>query len=160
MLGATQVGVEELRKVVADFGRARHDRAVQRDPRPRRPQAARRDPRLPDGVYRAEESYDNDCFSAVKVALRLALTKSAERHRRSISRAPTRRSAASKTRSLANTYSAVYAGIASFFDSDLPRNEGTFRCVSIVAPPGTVVNALPPAPLTMCTVFPPTRSCT
>src|SRR5439155_1405803 len=39
-------------------------------------------------------------------------------------------------------------------DGDLPRNEGTFRAVRIVAPEGTVVNAKPPAALTMCTVFP------
>jgi N-methylhydantoinase B len=39
-------------------------------------------------------------------------------------------------------------------DAAIPRNEGTFRSVSIVAPQGSVVNALPPAPLTMCTVFP------
>jgi N-methylhydantoinase B len=59
-----------------------------------------------------------------------------------------------KNSSLANTYSAVYAGIASFFDADLPRNEGTFRSVRVIAPEGTVVNAKAPAPLTMCTVFP------
>jgi N-methylhydantoinase B len=36
----------------------------------------------------------------------------------------------------------------------MPRNEGTFRAVEIVAPEGTLVNARPPAPMTMCTVFP------
>ncbi|MCG8692253.1 MAG: hydantoinase B/oxoprolinase family protein, partial [Minwuiales bacterium] len=58
-----------------------------------------------------------------------------------------------KNSSLANTYSAVYMGLASFFEPDLPRNEGTFRNVDIIAPEGSVVNPRPPAPLTMCTVF-------
>ena len=39
------------------------------------------------------------------------------------------------------------------FDPDLPRNEGSFRSVEIIAPEGSVVNPRPPAPVTMCTVF-------
>ena len=43
--------------------------------------------------------------------------------------------------------------VASFFDPDLPRNEGSFRAVKIIAPEETIVNAKPPSPKTMCTVF-------
>lgn len=153
MLGATRVGVEELRKVVDDFGLVATVALFGEilDYADRRLRAAILE--LPDGVYRAEERYDNDCFSAVRVDLRLTLTKSADRITVDFTgTAPQIRGF--KNSSLANTYSAVYAGIASFFDSDLPRNEGTFRSVSIVAPLGSVVNAVAPAPLTMCTVFP------
>ncbi|WP_395713474.1 hydantoinase B/oxoprolinase family protein [Reyranella sp.] len=153
MLGATRVGVEELRKVVDDFGLVATVALFGEilDYADRRLRAAILE--LPDGVYRAEERYDNDCFSAMRVDLRLTLTKSADRITVDFTgTAPQIRGF--KNSSLANTYSAVYAGIASFFDSDLPRNEGTFRSVSIVAPRGTVVNAVAPAPLTMCTVFP------
>ncbi len=45
-------------------------------------------------------------------------------------------------------------GLISFFDPDLPRNEGTFRNVELIAPLGSIVNARPPAPLTMNTVIP------
>ena len=58
-----------------------------------------------------------------------------------------------KNSSLANTYSAVYMALASYFEPDLPRNEGTFRGVEITAPEGSIVNPRPPAPVTMCTVF-------
>lgn len=153
MLGATRVGVEELRKVVGDFGLVETVALFGEilDYADRRLRAAILE--LPDGVYRAEERYDNDCFSAVRVDLRLTLTKSADRITVDFTgTAPQIRGF--KNSSLANTYSAVYAGIASFFDSDLPRNEGTFRSVSIIAPRGSVVNAVAPAPLTMCTVFP------
>jgi N-methylhydantoinase B len=153
MLGATRVGVDELRKVVDDFGLVETVALFGDilDYADRRLRAAILE--LPDGVYRAEERYDNDCFSAVRVDLRLTLTKSADRITVDFTgTAPQIRGF--KNSSLANTYSAVYAGIASFFDSDLPRNEGTFRSVSIVAPRGSVVNAEAPAPLTMCTVFP------
>lgn len=153
MLGATRVGADDLVKVVDDFGAA--ETAVLFDDildyADRRLRAAILE--LPDGVYRAEERYDNDCFSAVRVDLQLTLTKSADRITVDFTgTAPQIRGF--KNSSLANTYSAVYAGIASFFDSDLPRNEGTFRSVSIIAPRSTVVNAVAPAPLTMCTVFP------
>jgi N-methylhydantoinase B len=153
MLGATRVGADELRKVIDDFGLAETVALFGEilDYADRRLRAAILE--LPDGVYRAEERYDNDCFSAVRVALRMTLTKSADRITVDFTGTdPQIRGF--KNSSLANTYSAVYAGIASFFDSDLPRNEGTFRSVSIVAPRGSVVNAVAPAPLTMCTVFP------
>ena len=58
-----------------------------------------------------------------------------------------------KNSSVANTWSAVYLALSSFFEPDLPRNEGTYRSVRIVAPEGTIVNARPPAPMTMNTVF-------
>jgi N-methylhydantoinase B len=153
MLGATRVGADELRKVVDDFGLAETVALFGEilDYADRRLRAAILE--LPDGVYRAEERYDNDCFKAVRVALCLTLTKSADRITVDFTGTdPQIRGF--KNSSLANTYSAVYAGIASFFDSDLPRNEGTFRSVSIIAPRGSVVNAVAPAPLTMCTVFP------
>jgi N-methylhydantoinase B len=153
MLGATRVGADELRKVVDDFGLAETVALFGEilDYADRRLRAAILE--LPDGVYRAEERYDNDCFKAVRVALCLTLTKSGDRITVDFTGTdPQIRGF--KNSSLANTYSAVYAGIASFFDSDLPRNEGTFRSVAIIAPRGTVVNAVAPAPLTMCTVFP------
>ncbi len=41
---------------------------------------------------------------------------------------------------LANTYSAVYTAVVSFFDASIPRNSGTYRPTSIVAPEGSLVN--------------------
>ena len=46
-----------------------------------------------------------------------------------------------KNSSLANTYSAAYLALSSFFDTVIPRNEGTYRCVQIIAPEGSIVNA-------------------
>ena len=48
-----------------------------------------------------------------------------------------------KNSSLANTVSGVYTALYSFFDADLPRNEGSFRGVTIIAPEGSVVNGAP-----------------
>jgi len=43
-----------------------------------------------------------------------------------------------KNSSLANTYSSVFLAVSSFFDTSIPRNEGTYRGVTIVAPEGTM----------------------
>jgi N-methylhydantoinase B len=48
---------------------------------------------------------------------------------------------------LSFTRSAVYACIRCLLPPTLPNNEGYFRAVKIVAPPGTLVNPLPPAPV-------------
>jgi len=153
MLGATQIGAEQVAELAAELGPDgvlgyfegildHADRCLR----------AALDA-LPDGVYRAEEHFDNDCFDDMTVPLRLKITKAGTTLAVDFTgTAPQIRGF--KNSSLANTYSAVYAGIASFFDSSLPRNEGLFRSVRIEAPEGTVVNARAPAPLTMCTVFP------
>ncbi len=108
---------------------------------------------LPDGVYEGAERFDNDCFEPMDIPIRVTVTISGDAMKVDFTgTAPQMRGF--KNSSLANTYSAVYAAVSSFFDPDIPRNEGTFRCVEIVAPEGTVINALPPAPVTMCTVFP------
>lgn len=153
MLGATGIGGEEVARIATELGldtvlatfEAILDHA---DHRLRAEVAA-----LPDGTYRAEERYDTDCFEAAEIPLRLAILKEGERLTVDFTgTSPQIRGF--KNSSLANTYSAVYAGIGAFFDHDIPRNEGTFRCVTVIAPEGSLVNAKAPAPLTMCTVFP------
>jgi N-methylhydantoinase B len=48
---------------------------------------------------------------------------------------------------LSFTGSSVYACIRCLLPPTLPNNEGYFRAVNVVAPPGTLVNPLPPAPV-------------
>lgn len=153
MLGATQVGAGELAKIVQEFGPEATQALFSRilDHAERRMRAAIAE--VPDGTYRAQERYHTDCFERVEVGFRVAVTKAGDALRVDFTGTdPQIRGF--KNSSLANTHSAVYAAVASFFEADLPRNEGTFRPVTIVAPEGSVVNARPPAPLTMCTVFP------
>jgi N-methylhydantoinase B len=107
---------------------------------------------LPNGVYLGEDSTDNDCFDKITTTIRVALTVDDDQITLDFSESdPQMRGF--KNSSLANTYSAAYLALSSFFDTDIPRNEGTYRCVSIIAPEGSIVNAKPPAPMTMNTVF-------
>lgn len=56
-----------------------------------------------------------------------------------------------------STYHATYAGttvpIYTFLcASDIDWNDAVKRCVTVIAPPGLVVSAVPPAPVSICTV--------
>jgi N-methylhydantoinase B len=153
MMGSTQIGADQVVDLVSKVSieQAKGYFAGILDHADRRFRAAVS--ALPDGVYRSEESYETDCFESKHVRICVSIT--IDRDRMTVDFTGTDPQIRGfKNSSLANTYSAVYAALASFFDADIPRNEGTFRAVQIVAPEGTVVNAKPPAPLTMCTVFP------
>ena len=152
MLGSTQIGAERLQALLEDYGLAQGlaliDGVLSHADRSFRAALAG----LPHGVWRAEEKTDNDCFVTRDIWIRVALDLRADGLTVDFTGTdPQIRGF--KNSSVANTWSAVYMALASFFDPDLPRNEGTFRCVKIVAPEGTIVNARPPAPMTMCTVF-------
>lgn len=152
MLGSTQIGAERVMALTAELGIAPYLQylAGVLDHADRRMRTAIAE--LPDGTYHGEDHSDNDCFQKVDVAIRVALTVKGDSIIADFS-ASDPQILGFKNSSLANTYSAVYLAIASFFDTSIPRNEGTYRGVMIIAPQGTIVNARPPAPMTMNTVF-------
>jgi len=152
MIGSTRIGAERVIALIEELGQASAQTMFDgildhADRRFRQMLAA-----LPDGRYEALEVIDNDCFDPVHIEVKLALTVDGDRLTADFTGSGGQMRGF-KNSSLANTYSAVYMGLASFFEPDLPRNEGTFRGVEIIAPLGSVVNPRPPAPVTMCTVF-------
>lgn len=54
--------------------------------------------------------------------------------------------------SLANVYSWTYAAFCCMIDADIPKNDGLFRPVHLIAPLGSIVNPREPAPCTACTL--------
>ncbi|MGF1595968.1 MAG: hydantoinase B/oxoprolinase family protein [Acidimicrobiales bacterium] len=152
MIGSTRIGADRVAAVADELGGDRYlahlagicDHAARR--------MAQAIAALPDGVYEGADSSDNDCFERVDVAVRVRMTIDGDRMTLDFSGSdPQIRGF--KNSSLANTHSAAYLAVSSFFDPDIPRNEGTYRPIEIVAPEGTIVNARPPAPMTMNTVF-------
>ena len=152
MLGSTRIGGERVAALAGELGLASYfahldgvlDHA---DQRMRQAVAA-----LPDGTYLGEDHTDNDCFQKIDYAVRVALTVKGDAITLDFSGSDPQM-AGFKNSSLANTYSAAFLALSAFFDTDIPRNEGTYRCVTVVAPEGSIVNARPPAPMTMNTVF-------
>ena len=153
MIGSTQMGAEMVAERIAELGLDAGQAYLSgiMDHADQRFRAAVR--ALPDGSYEGVDGFDDDCFEPLEVPIKVKLTVDGERLLVDFTGSGAQIKGF-KNSSLANTYSAVYTALSGFFDHDMPRNEGTFRCVEIVAPEGTIVNAKPPAPLTMCTVFP------
>ena len=152
MLGSTEVGAQRVSALVRELGAASYAEhlAGVLDHADRRMREAIK--ALPDGVYKGEDHTDNDCFSKVDVAVRVTMTVKGEELVLDFSESdPQMRGF--KNSSLANTYSAAFMALSSFFDTSIPRNEGTYRSVTIIAPEGSIVNAKPPAPMAMNTVF-------
>lgn len=152
MLGSTRIGADRVASLATELGLdayGDHLGGVLDHAEARMREAIRS---LPDGVYRGEDHTDNDCFRKVDVVIRATLTVRGDDLTVDFAGTDDQISGF-KNSSLANTYSSVYLALSSFFPTDIPRNEGTYRCVRINAPEGSIVHARPPAPMTMNTVF-------
>ena len=152
MLGSTRIGSERVAALAEELGLEsyfEHLTGVLEHADARMREAIEL---LPDGVYHGEDHTDNDCFQTRDIAIRVTLTIAGD-HLTIDFTGSDDQIAGFKNSSLANTYSSVYMALSSFFDTSIPRNEGTYRAVDIIAPEGSIVNARPPAPMTMNTVF-------
>ena len=152
MLGSTRVGEERVRALAEELGLKTyfdHLAGVLDHAEARMRSAISR---LPNGKYLGEDHTDNDCFQKVDYAVRVELTVAGDSLTLDFTNSDPQMKGF-KNSSLANTYSAAFLALSSFFDTDIPRNEGTYRCARIIAPEGSIVNAHPPAPMTMNTVF-------
>lgn len=153
MLGATQIGAQKIEELAHNYGIEHVARYFEKVLDQGEEALARLIRSLPDGVYHAQEHLLNDCFEDREIMIRVALEKK-DGHLTVDFTGTDPQIKGFKNSSLANTYSAVYAGVASYFDADLPRNEGTFRNITIIAPLGTLINPRHPAPMTLCTATP------
>jgi N-methylhydantoinase B len=103
-----------------------------------------------DGVYRGEAVLDDDGHGFRDIYIRAKVTKRgsdltvdlSESHPQVIGFVNS---------SYPNMRSAVAMALAYLIDPETPKNDGTFRPLTVIAKAGTVVWANPPAPLTLCT---------
>lgn len=152
MLGAAKLGAAGLTQLAEEVGAAwggiseailAHAEALQR----------RAFQSLPPGTYEGEETTDTDGRNAVLIRVHVSLTIAAGGEAKFDFSGSSPQVEGFKNSPYANTVSAVGLALAAFFDPAIPRNEGRLRAVAIHAPEGSCVNPLPPAPVTMCTVF-------
>jgi len=152
MLGSTRIGMERLEALVSDMGTdealACFEGVLDHGDRMLRACIAG----VPDGTYTGEDATENDCFDDIRTEIMVTLTVKGEEITVDFTGTGPQMKGF-KNSSIANTMSAAYMALGSFFPEDLPRNEGTFRSVKLVMPEGSAVNPRPPAPMTMNTVF-------
>jgi hypothetical protein len=150
MIGSTRIGAERLAALIEELGPERapdfFEGVLAHADRRFRACVAR----LAKGVWRAEEPVDNDCFEPIDGKIVVTLTVKDSRLIVDFA-GTTPQLRGFKNSSIANSTSAVFMALSSFFEPDLPKNEGAFRSVEIRLPEGTMVNARAPAPMTMNT---------
>jgi N-methylhydantoinase B len=101
---------------------------------------------LPLGVFTADGLVDNDGFTAEPVHLAAKVTHDDEGITFDFTGSdPQRRAPVNST--YAMTFSSCAYVLKCLIDPDIPVNDGFYRLVRMVAPPGTVVNCTHPAPV-------------
>ena len=100
--------------------------------------------RLPRGRFRFADALDDDGIDPHPVRIAVTLTLSGGRVRADFG------GSSAQTRGPVNaveavTRAATYYAVRCVLGGDLPVNDGTFRPIEVIAPPGSVVNPRPPA---------------
>jgi N-methylhydantoinase B len=143
-LGALRTGENRLLQIVSRYGFVEADRYAQHliD------YAARLSRRMiagiPDGTYKAHDFLDDDGLSDAPVKVCVAIQIKGDRARFDFSgSSPQVAGAINAVEAI--TYSAVYYVIRCLIESDVPASAGIMNPVEVIAPLGSVVNAVPPA---------------
>ncbi len=101
---------------------------------------------IPNGVYTFEDVIEDDGITDRSYPIRLTLTVLDEEIIADFTgSAP--QAVGPVNAIYAVTASAVYNAVLHLTDPTIPRNEGCYRPVTVIAPPGTIVNCTFPAPV-------------
>jgi N-methylhydantoinase B len=99
---------------------------------------------LPDGVYENEDFIDHDGVSPRNARMHVAVTIAGERITFDFTGCDPQVGGA-RNMVLCATQAGVYHAVKAVCDPSLPPNAGYFRAIDIVAPEGTLANAVSPA---------------
>jgi len=103
-----------------------------------------------DGVFHGEALLDDDGHGTTDIHIRAAVTKRGDSLEVDLSDSHPQVTGFINS-SWPNTMSSVHMAFAYLIDPGTPKNEGTFRPVTVKAKQGTIVWPYPPAPVTLCT---------
>jgi N-methylhydantoinase A/oxoprolinase/acetone carboxylase beta subunit/N-methylhydantoinase B/oxoprolinase/acetone carboxylase alpha subunit len=104
----------------------------------------------PDGVYHGETFVDDDGFGTTMIPIRATVTIQGEAMTIDLSDSSPQVTGFINS-AYANTRSLAHAAIMYMAPADTPKNEGSMRPITVVAPKGLIVNPNPPAPVCMST---------
>lgn len=115
--------------------------------------ARQRIAQLPDGIYVGTETVDDDGFQEETIKIEVKVVKAGPELTIDFSGTDAQVRGFVNS-SLVTTTTASYIAALWVLGPDVPRNGGAFRAVRVAAPAGSLVNPLPPAPVTLCTLTP------
>ena len=100
----------------------------------------------PDGTYRFCDYIDGDGFSPDPIEIRCALTVAGDHlHVDFAGSSPQVRGAINSTFSFVK--SSTYLTVRCALDREVPNNAGVYRCITVSAPDGSILNPRMPAPV-------------
>jgi N-methylhydantoinase B len=100
--------------------------------------------RMPDGCYEAEGFCDDDGREGRPVGIRVAVRIAGDRVTLDFTGTDPQGPGAKNVPPV-SLLATVYYVLKAVIDPDIPANGGYYRAIEVVAPPGTVLNPLPPA---------------
>jgi N-methylhydantoinase B len=150
MIGSAHVGERRLLALAGEFGWPVTDAAIEAvlDGAERQTRAVIA--RWKDGVYRGEALLDDDGRGNDDIHIRATVTKSGSNLVIDLSDSHEEVGSFVNS-SYPNMRSAVVVALSYLIDPQTPKNDGTFRPITVIAKPGTVVWANPGAPVTLAT---------
>jgi len=150
MIGSAHVGERRLLALAEEFGWPTTDAAIEAvlDGAERQTRAVIA--QWKDGVYQGEAFLDDDGRGNDDIRIRATVTKRGSNLVIDLSDSH-EQVASFVNSSYPNMYSAVVVALSYLIDPDTPKNDGTFRPITVIAKPGTVVWANPGAPVTLAT---------
>ena len=144
MFGANRTGERRLLEIVTKYGlkEVRHyvDELLNYSERMTRQAISL----IPDGTYEAEDRLDNDGISDNEIVIRVRTTVKGDRAIVDFSKSD-RQAAGSVNAVYAITASVVFYVFRTLVGTAIPSNAGGMRPLELIAPEGSIVNALPPA---------------
>ena len=145
-LGALKVGSDRLQEIVVRYGFKECDQYAQHlityTARLMRATIAQ----LPDGIYRAEDFLDDDGESDKPVRIAVTIKIKGEQSEVDFTGSdPQVRGPVNAVEAI--TVSGVYYVFRCLIASDVPASAGVLEPIKIIAPKGTIVNAVAPAPV-------------
>ena len=150
MIGSARVGERRVEALLAEYGPERTLCGVEAvlDSAERRTRACIAE--WKDGVFRGEAIIDDDGRGTRDLWIRAVVTKRGSELTVDITDCHPQVTSFINS-SYANMRASVAMALAYLIDPDIPKNDGTFRPLTVIAREGTIAWARPPAPVTLCT---------
>ncbi|QSR84768.1 hydantoinase B/oxoprolinase family protein [Methylacidimicrobium sp. B4] len=143
-LAANRTGEDRLRQMLARYGKEQMQRAAEALIDYTERMVRRRLAEISDGTYEAVDYLDDDGFSEEPIPIRVAIRKRGEEALIDFTGSGPQVQG-NVNAVLAIALSAVSYVVRSLLEEDVPANAGLLAPIEVVAPPGSVVNALFPA---------------
>ena len=143
-IAANRAGSERLREICREHGAdvLRRSMAEILDATERRVRSGIA--RMPDGCYEAEGFCDDDGLVARPVRIRVAVRVAGDRVTLDFAGTEAQVPGAKNVPTV-SLLATVYYALKAVIDPDIPPNGGYYRAIEVVAPPGSVLNPVPPA---------------